>query len=71
MKKTPLDTAVKVTMNKPFTSDYKGTPVLNIPTGNSFRPTFAFGPNKARMILKYVKEIEKFVNDNPTTTEDE
>jgi hypothetical protein len=42
-------------------SDYKGHPVINLPMGDN---SFTFGVNKAKAILAYLKDIEKFVEDN-------
>jgi hypothetical protein len=42
-------------------SDYKGHPVINLPMGDN---SFTFGVNKAKAILAYLRDIEKFIEEN-------
>lgn len=50
-------------------TEYKGNPTLNLlvavssKTGKPYY--FAFGYNKAKIILKYITEIRQFVEKNP------
>lgn len=45
-------------------SEYKGKPVLVIKRDENDKYPFAFGLNKARMILENLEEIRRFVEDN-------
>lgn len=45
-------------------SEYKGKPVLIIKRDENDKYPFAFGLNKARMILDNLEEIKRFVEDN-------
>ena len=45
-------------------SEYKGKPVLIIKRDENDKYPFAFGLNKARMILENLEEIKRFVEDN-------
>lgn len=45
-------------------SEYKGKPVLIIKRDENDKYPFAFGLNKARMILENLEEIKKFVAEN-------
>lgn len=45
-------------------SEYKGKPVLIIRRDENDKYPFAFGLNKARMILENIEEIKRFVADN-------
>jgi len=56
---------------KPFVSEYKGSKILNLPTGSEFKPTFGFGVKKAQLIVKYIKDIEKFAKENASEKGDE
>ncbi len=53
---------------KPVIDEYKGKPVLRIPTVDNPDPTNAwhwvsFGKNKAKAIIKYFDEIKKFAEE--------
>ena len=43
---------------------YKGKPVLIIKRDENDKYPFAFGLNKAKMILENLEEIRRFVGDN-------
>jgi hypothetical protein len=43
-------------------SDFKGNKIMSIPVGSQ-NEKFSFGKGKARAILKYIKEIERFAED--------
>ena len=45
-------------------SEYKGKPVLIIKRDENDKYPFAFGLNKAKMILENIEEIKRFVADN-------
>jgi len=45
-------------------SEYKGKPVLIIKRDENDKYPFAFGMNKARLILENLEEIKRFVEDN-------
>lgn len=45
-------------------SEYKGKPVLIIKRDENDKYPFAFGLNKARMILENLEEIKRFVEEN-------
>ncbi|MDP2912916.1 MAG: hypothetical protein Q8N91_02795 [Candidatus Omnitrophota bacterium] len=45
-------------------SDFKGKPVLIIRRTEDDKYPFAFGINKAKLILENLEEIKKFVEDN-------
>jgi hypothetical protein len=42
--------------------EFKGFKTLSLPVGRDGE-AFTFGMNKAKAILTYIREIEKFVND--------
>jgi len=42
--------------------EYKGSPTISLPTGNTKFP-FTFGLTKAKLILTYIEEIRKFVEE--------
>ena len=44
-------------------SEYKGNPVLELP-GQSAKYPLRFGIGKARVAIKYLKEIKEFIADN-------
>lgn len=50
-------------------SEYKGNPIIAIPTGNSERYPFSFGYTKAKAILEYLDDIKKFVEEVEKTKE--
>ncbi len=43
--------------------EYKGSPTISLPTGNPRFP-FTFGLTKAKLILAYIEDIKKFVEEN-------
>lgn len=43
--------------------EYKGSPTISLPTGNPKFP-FTFGLTKAKLILTYLEDIKKFVEEN-------
>ena len=45
-------------------SEYKGKPVLIIKRDENDKYPFAFGMNKARLILENLEEIKRFVEEN-------
>lgn len=45
------------------TGEYKGKPTLSLPTGNEQYP-FTFGVAKAKLILKHIEDIKKFVESS-------
>lgn len=45
-------------------SEYKGKPVLIMKRDENDKYPFAFGLNKARLILDNIEEIKKFVAEN-------
>ncbi len=45
-------------------SEYKGKPVLIIKRDENDKYPFAFGLNKAKMILENLEEIKRFVEEN-------
>ena len=45
-------------------SEYKGKPVLIMKRDENDKYPFAFGLNKARLILENIDEIKKFVEEN-------
>lgn len=45
-------------------SEYKGKPVLIIKRDENDKYPFAFGLNKARLILENIEEIKRFVEEN-------
>lgn len=51
--------------------EFKGNPMLEIPYGkpeaDGSQEAFSFGLAKARAIVKYMAEIQKFVQDNERT----
>jgi len=53
------------------TSEYKGHDMLNLPLGGTSDKTFNFGLTKAKTILLYVDEIQKFVDDAEKKKEEE
>lgn len=44
--------------------EYKGAKVLNIPLDKSGKFQFTFGITKARAIMEYIDDIQKFVEEN-------
>ena len=54
--------------NQPEMSEYKGKPILRIPTAEStdLEATshwMSFGKNKAKAIVKYIEVIKKFAEE--------
>jgi hypothetical protein len=47
----------------PVRSEYKGNPLIKIPVGKDGE-AWGFGYTKAKAIVKYIKDIEKFVADS-------
>lgn len=45
-------------------SEFKGKPVLILKRAEDDKYPFAFGLNKAKMILENLEEIRRFVEDN-------
>ncbi len=45
-------------------SEFKGKPVLIIKRDENDKYPFAFGLNKARLILENLEEIKRFVEEN-------
>lgn len=45
-------------------SEYKGKPVLIIKRDENDKYPFAFGLNKAKMIMENLDEIRRFVEEN-------
>lgn len=45
-------------------SEYKGKPVLIIKRNPDDKYPFAFGLNKAKLILENLEDIKKFVEEN-------
>ena len=41
--------------------EYKGSPVITLPLSADGKFPFTFGLGKAKVILKYIDEIKKFV----------
>jgi hypothetical protein len=54
--------AQKKQITVPSRTEFKGNPMIEIPVGKDGE-AWGFGLNKARAILKYMKDIEKFVAD--------
>lgn len=53
---------------QPVISEYKGKPVIRIPTVDNPDPDttwhwFSFGKNKAKAIVKYFEAIKKFAEE--------
>jgi len=44
--------------------EYKGSPVITLPLTADGKFPFTFGLGKARVILKYIDEIKKFVDEH-------
>ncbi|MDR3665351.1 MAG: hypothetical protein P4L35_00785 [Ignavibacteriaceae bacterium] len=44
--------------------EYKGSPVITLPLTTDGKFPFTFGLGKAKVILKYIDEIKKFVDDH-------
>jgi hypothetical protein len=54
--------------SKPMMSEYKGKPILRIPTVDHANPEvtwqwMSFGKSKAKAIVKYFEEIKKFAEE--------
>jgi hypothetical protein len=43
-------------------SEFKGSPVISLPTGNQY--PFTFGLTKAKLIIEYYDDIKAFVKVN-------
>jgi hypothetical protein len=53
---------------QPSMSEYKGKPIIRIPTVDSTDPDstshwMSFGKNKAKAIVKYIEVIKKFAEE--------
>jgi hypothetical protein len=44
--------------------EYKGSPVITLPLSADGKFPFTFGLAKAKVILKYLDEIKKFVDEH-------
>jgi hypothetical protein len=44
--------------------EYKGSPVITLPLTADGKFPFTFGLGKAKVILKYIDEIKKFVDEH-------
>lgn len=44
--------------------DYKGKPVLILKRSEDDKYPFAFGLNKAKLIVEHLEDIKKFVQEN-------
>ena len=49
---------------------FKGADVIKLPSGNPSYP-FSFGVNKAKLVVKYIDEIKKFIDDQEKNIEDD
>lgn len=47
--------------------EYKGSPVISLPLTADGRVLFTFGLTKAKAIVKYFDEIEKFIEEHDQT----
>ena len=45
-------------------SEFKGKPVLILKRSEEDKYPFSFGLSKARLIVEYIDEIKKFVDEN-------
>lgn len=52
------------------TGEYKGKLTLSLPTGNEKYP-FTFGVAKAKLILKHLDDIKKFIEVNDEKNKEE
>ncbi len=50
-------------------SEYKGNPVISLPLSADGKYPFTFGVSKAKVILKYIDEIKKFVDEHDKNKE--
>ena len=44
--------------------EYKGSPVITLPLSADGKFPFTFGLGKAKVILRYIDEIKKFVDEH-------
>ena len=45
-------------------TEFKGRPLLVLKRDENDKYPFSFGVNKAKLILKYIEEIESFVEES-------
>lgn len=53
-------------VTEPTRSQYKGSPILTLPTGNGYG--FSFGLRKAQSIIDHLEAIKSFIADQDQPT---